>query len=405
MKRTFLLTCCAAFLAMVLVPAILPVSAEIIPTLTPPPIVPGEPSPSPSPSTSPTPTPSPSPTPTQEPQEPTPASSSPPPEPPSQLPPPPPSSLSVSKPPLLLIPEIPRTPARTTARLLEIIAPLTDRGFPLERAMVLTSPPFPVAGYSSFSDDFMFPRYSPVPHLHAGTDIFADFGTPVVASGPGVIAAMANTLIGGTAMWVAGDDGHSFYYAHLISFAEGLQPGSRVELGTVLGYVGNTGNAFTTSPHLHFEVHPPISDGRGRILVSGVAVNPEGIGQTKTPAANPKLYLDRWLTDAELRAQTFVGQMVQRLNAVSRQIHFSRRVDDLLPAGALARPGDLLSLSVLDPLLGHLGLAHQTLIDSGLPGFRGSVAERSARQQRAAAVRLMLEGADVILANLAGSFR
>lgn len=268
--------------------------------------------------------------------------------------------------------------------------------------MILTSAPFPVAGFSSYSDDFMFPRYTPLPHLHEGNDIFADFGTPIVASGPGVIAAMANTSIGGIAMWVAGDDGMSFYYSHLISFAEGLQPGQHVDTGTVLGYVGNTGNAFTTAPHVHFEVHPPVKDRRGRITASGVDVLPSGIGQTRTPPANPKPYLDAWLIEAEIRAQAFVQQLAPRLNALSRQIHFSGRVDDLFPAGSTGRPGDLVMLSALDPVLGPIGLAHQGAVETGLSSSGGSVAERAEAQQRAAAVRIALEAVDVKLAALIG---
>jgi hypothetical protein len=286
--------------------------------------------------------------------------------------------------------------------MLEIMAPLAARGFPLDAAMVLTSAPFPVAGFSTYSDDFMFPRYTPVPHLHEGTDIFADFGTPVVASGPGVIVAMAGTAIGGNAMWVAGDDYHGYYYAHFLSFAEGLQPGSRVETGTVLGFVGNTGNAFSTSPHLHFEIHPPITDRKKRVVLWGIGVAPGGIGQTKTPAVNPKPYLDRWLIQAEQRAQAFVGDLVPRLTALSRQIHFSQRVADLFPAESLAGTGDLVMFSPLDPVLGPLALAHQTTAERGLTSSGGSVVERIEAGQRAALVRQAIELMDVKLAALTG---
>lgn len=268
--------------------------------------------------------------------------------------------------------------------------------------MVLTSAPFPVAGLSTFSDDWMFPRFTPVPHLHQGTDIFADFGTPVVASGPGVIVAMANTAVGGLAAWVAADDGHAFYYAHLLSFADGLQPGHRVQTGTVLGYVGNTGNAFTSSPHLHFEVHPPIRDRRGRITLSGVVATPLGSGQTQTPPVNPKPYLDQWLIQAEQQARDLVGQLVPKLHALSRQIHFSLRIDDLFPASSLGRPGDLVALSALDPALGPLTLAHQSTVERGFPSSGGSVAERIETQQRVAAVREALEAYEARLAVVTG---
>lgn len=398
LRRRLSLILLAAVAALIFIAAVLPVSAQVptdpIPSLTPtPPIFPPSESPSPSPSEPP-------------------SSSTPPretarPESGSQ----PPSSNQFQSPapsagpgglPLLVVPDIRRTPSRSTARWLEIMAPLAARGFPLDTAMVLTSAPFPVAGFSTYSDDWMFPRYTPIPHFHEGTDIFADFGTPVVASGPGVVVAMTGTAIGGNAMWVAGDDHHGYYYAHLLSFAEGLQPGSRVSTGAVLGFVGNTGNAISTSPHLHFEIHPPITDRKGRVLVFGVGVTPTGIGQTKTPPVNPKPYLDQWLIQAEQHAQALVGNLVPRLNALSRQIHFSQRVADLFPAGSLSRPGDLMMFSPLDPVLAPLALAHQSTADRGLKTSGGGVAERVEAQQRAAAVRQAIESIDAKLAAFSG---
>jgi murein DD-endopeptidase MepM/ murein hydrolase activator NlpD len=47
-----------------------------------------------------------------------------------------------------------------------------------------------------------------------------------------------------------------FYYAHLDSYAPGMRSGRRVEIGNVLAYVGDTGNALGGAPHLHFQIHP-----------------------------------------------------------------------------------------------------------------------------------------------------
>ena len=87
---------------------------------------------------------------------------------------------------------------------------------------------------------------------HEGIDIFAPRGTPVIAAEAGRVARVGETPRGGKHVWVRGDN-RSFYYAHLDSIA--VSPGDRVRRGDVLGTVGNTGNAVTTSPHLHFGIY------------------------------------------------------------------------------------------------------------------------------------------------------
>jgi len=87
---------------------------------------------------------------------------------------------------------------------------------------------------------------------HEGIDIFAPRGTPVIAAEAGMVTRVGDTPRGGKNVWVRGDQ-RSFYYAHLDSIA--VSPGSRVARGEVLGTVGNTGNAVTTNPHLHFGIY------------------------------------------------------------------------------------------------------------------------------------------------------
>jgi len=87
---------------------------------------------------------------------------------------------------------------------------------------------------------------------HDGIDIFAPRGTPVIAAEAGQVTRVGNTTRGGKNVWVSGDQ-RSFYYAHLDSIA--VSPGSRVMRGEILGTVGNTGNAVTTNPHLHFGIY------------------------------------------------------------------------------------------------------------------------------------------------------
>jgi murein DD-endopeptidase MepM/ murein hydrolase activator NlpD len=108
-----------------------------------------------------------------------------------------------------------------------------------------------------FINDFGFPRAAG--RLHQGNDLFSSRGTPVVAPVSGR-AERAPNGIGGNAVQLHGDDGNRYYLAHLDRYGTA----GRVSAGSVIGYVGNTGNAITTPPHLHFEVHP-----RG-----GSAINP-----------------------------------------------------------------------------------------------------------------------------------
>ena len=89
---------------------------------------------------------------------------------------------------------------------------------------------------------------------HEGVDIFAPRRTPVVAAVDGWITRQTTNRLGGKVVWLwAPSRRLSLYYAHLDEQA--VSPGDRVAAGDVIGYVGNTGNARGTSPHLHFGVY------------------------------------------------------------------------------------------------------------------------------------------------------
>ena len=89
---------------------------------------------------------------------------------------------------------------------------------------------------------------------HHGIDIFAPRGTPVVAAADGVVRRIETTSRGGRVIWLSDTThGQSLYYAHLHEWA--TEAGRRVSAGDVIGYVGNTGNASTTPPHLHFGIY------------------------------------------------------------------------------------------------------------------------------------------------------
>ena len=89
---------------------------------------------------------------------------------------------------------------------------------------------------------------------HDGVDIFAPKGTPVLAISAGRVSRVQVTNLGGKVVWVRDPIRNSnLYYAHLDSQA--VSRGQEVELGDTLGFVGNTGNARTTPPHLHFGIY------------------------------------------------------------------------------------------------------------------------------------------------------
>jgi peptidoglycan LD-endopeptidase LytH len=118
----------------------------------------------------------------------------------------------------------------------------------------------PVAGPVQFSDTFGAPR--PDGRGHEGVDIFAPVGTPVLAPASGRVEHFDNS-VGGLSYRLYGDDGTYYYGTHLSGY-ENVGTG-HVEAGTVVGYVGKTGNAATTPPHLHWEIHP---GGRGTSAVN-----------------------------------------------------------------------------------------------------------------------------------------
>ena len=129
-------------------------------------------------------------------------------------------------------------------------------------AVTTTTPPPPpvdgqvcaVDGPTSFVDSFGARRSGG--RSHEGVDMISKRGTPLVAIEAGTVKRMRNGGLGGITVWLQGEKGDEFYYAHLDGWADGLSVGDRVGAGQLLGYVGSTGNASYKLPHLHFEFHP-----------------------------------------------------------------------------------------------------------------------------------------------------
>jgi murein DD-endopeptidase MepM/ murein hydrolase activator NlpD len=115
---------------------------------------------------------------------------------------------------------------------------------------------FPVVGLAEYVDTYGAFRSDVPGNWHHGDDIFAPLGTPVVAVASGTINRVGWERLGGWRIWVRDSVGDEFYYAHLSGYAPTDLHSNHVTAGEVIGFIGNTGDAFTTSPHLHFEVHP-----------------------------------------------------------------------------------------------------------------------------------------------------
>ncbi|HSJ71883.1 MAG TPA: peptidoglycan DD-metalloendopeptidase family protein [Acidimicrobiia bacterium] len=118
----------------------------------------------------------------------------------------------------------------------------------------------PVEGGAAFIDSWGFPRSGG--RSHKGVDMFNARNTRLLAVVDGRITFSSNSL-GGLSTHLYADNGVVYYYTHLEGHPSDLSSGQRVAKGTVVGYLGNSGNARYTSPHLHFEIRP-----------NGKAVNP-----------------------------------------------------------------------------------------------------------------------------------
>jgi murein DD-endopeptidase MepM/ murein hydrolase activator NlpD len=89
---------------------------------------------------------------------------------------------------------------------------------------------------------------------HQGTDVMAPHGARVFAFVNGVVGRESTSSSGGIQLYLQGDDGVEYFYAHLSGYAVGI--GARVRAGQLIAYNGATGNAQASAPHVHFEVHP-----------------------------------------------------------------------------------------------------------------------------------------------------
>jgi len=106
-------------------------------------------------------------------------------------------------------------------------------------------------GYVSFRDTWGAPRSGG--RRHQGTDVMAPFNVPVYAFTSGVVLRGSTSRLGGVGLYLRGDDGATYYYAHLNGYTAAGSAGRRVVAGEQIGYNGYTGNASRSAPHVHFE--------------------------------------------------------------------------------------------------------------------------------------------------------
>lgn len=96
---------------------------------------------------------------------------------------------------------------------------------------------------------------------HEGIDIMAGKGTKVYSTTDGLVASLKGNNLGGTVIWIIGPAGSWHYYAHLNQHKRGLSEGDYIRKGDLIGYVGSTGNAKASAPHLHYGIY---LTGKGR---------------------------------------------------------------------------------------------------------------------------------------------
>ena len=120
-------------------------------------------------------------------------------------------------------------------------------------APVASSLPDPVSG-ARYTDTWGGARSQG--RRHEGVDIFAPRGAAIRSTSPGVVERIGENSLGGRTVTVTGPGGYHHYYAHLERYPA-LKVGDWIERGTVVGYVGDSGNAAGTPTHLHYGVYTP----------------------------------------------------------------------------------------------------------------------------------------------------
>jgi peptidoglycan LD-endopeptidase LytH len=213
---------------------------------------------------------------------------------------------------------------------------------------------------------------------HEGIDLFAARRTPIVASVNGRITAVNENRLGGKVVWLRAEDrNYTLYYAHLDT--QLVSDGERVAVGDTIGLMGNTGNARTTAPHLHFGIYTmngpvdplPFVDPEVR-LPKKIISSPEMLGKIVRTTQNMRI--------AGISAASALPQnTVLRVLAAAAEAYYVE--DELGRRGYVAisavqpaeRPLESVTASTSIPLYASpdSSAARKTVVDAGtsLPVF------------------------------------
>jgi len=232
-----------------------------------------------------------------------------------------------------------------TKELVAVAARLRSLGMSESEVVRRVYPPFIIAGPASWIDTWGAPRYGPAPgqvRTHEGQDIFCDYGDPVLAPVDGWVDFSDGGLGGITARVHDRSSGRYWYMTHLSELnTEDFASGDNVNSGDVVGYCGNSGNAVTTPPHVHF----------GWYAEGG------------TKPKNPMRQLVRWLHTAERRVLGVVTKTTKKRVKQKLTLTAARRFGDAFAPdlSELRIESGSLWASGSDPATGAYAIAESAL--------------------------------------------
>ena len=156
---------------------------------------------------------------------------------------------------------------------------------------------------------------------HEGVDIFAPKGTPLLAAADGIITRVEETNIGGKVVWMRPEGkNYTLYYAHLDE--QLAEQGRKVRSGDVIGKVGNTGNAMTTGPHLHFGIYaqggaidPLLFIQPSQKNVPAITADINNIGTTMKTASTVKAFIAPGTTAVSINLEKNIPLKIDAANA------------------------------------------------------------------------------------------
>ena len=197
-----------------------------------------------------------------------------------------------------------------TTELVAVAARLRSLGMSQSEVISRVYPPFFIAGPASWIDTWHAPRYGPAPgqvRVHEGQDVFCDYGDPILAPINGWVDFSDGGLGGITARVHDRASGRYWYMTHLSDLnTEDFASGDDVQVGDVVGYCGNSGNAATTPPHVHIGWYA------------------EGGSDPR----NPMRHLIDWLHEAETRVLGVVTKTQEKKVKQQPTLTAARRFGD-----------------------------------------------------------------------------